>query len=175
MGKRTSFIIIILILIFIILIFYTRRNKAFNDIMIFNLWEDLGEQKYIIDPKKEDKMQIDVFKTIENGTKLHKKIAPGNYGKFDIKLIKPINSNCEIIVKDITNKPQNLIFLLDGKKYNTIEEMQKNLSEKLQTKNKVTIHWKWNYDSGEEKDIQDTEDGEKAERYIFEIKAIVEK
>ena len=68
MGKRTSFIIIILILIFIILIFYTRRNKAFNDIMIFNLWEDLGEQKYIIDPKKEDKMQIDVFKTIENGT-----------------------------------------------------------------------------------------------------------
>lgn len=175
MGKKISIIIIILILILIILIFYTQKSKVFNDIMIFNLWEDLGEQEYIVDPEKEDKIQIDVYQTIENVTELHKKIAPGSYGKFDIKLIKPINSSCEIIVKDITNKPQNLIFLLDGKKYNTIEEMQKILNEKLQTKNKVTIHWKWNYDSGEEKDIQDTDDGEKAERYIFEIKAIVEK
>lgn len=173
MKKKIYISIIILtsISIFILLIFHKSKLKTFDDIIIFSLW---NENQYTINPQNNDKVQIDIFQTIQNGTKTNKKIAPGSYGKFTIKLIKPLESSCELFIKELGHKPKNLIFELDGYKYNSIEDMQENINTLFQINDQITINWKWQYDVNNESDLQDTEDGERAGRYIFEITALIE-
>ena len=172
--EKVKYIIIILILIFIILSFCKSKNNIFNDVMIFSLWGGT-QNEYVLNPQSEEVVQIDVFNTIYNGKKLHKKISPGSYGKFTIKLKKPIDSNSTIILTDITNKPQNLIFELENRKYYTLKQMQQDINTIFQSKNSITINWKWKYDNSSEDDIQDTIDGQNAHRYIFKIQAIIER
>lgn len=194
MKKKIYIIIIILILIFIILNFYKSNKNIINDIMIFDLWEDIGiktnkennQNTYVINPVKQDNIQIDVYKTIQNsyevkevtdnlqGNKIYKKIAPGSYGNFLIKLERPFNSKCNIIVNDLNSKPENLVFILDNKQYNSIKEMQNKLNEIFQVENAVLIQWEWKYENTQENNLQDTYDGENVENYKFEVKAIIE-
>ena len=168
MKKVKYFLIIMLILIIIFLIFYKTPSNIFEDITIFSLW---NENEYVINAKSNDKIQINVFNQINNQ---NKKIAPGSSGNFKIKLIKPDETSCTVNIKEITSKPKNLIFMLDGKKYNSITEMQEAINQKLEKMDYVKINWEWEYDISQEDDLEDTEDGEKAQKYIFEVEAIIE-
>lgn len=169
MKKIIYFLIMIFILIVIFLIFYKSKKIIFDDHTIFNMWDE-----YVINPEKDKSVKIDIFKKVSNGNKVHGKIAPGSYGSFTIRLIKPQNSKVDIQVKDITNKPKNLIFILDNKKFASIGKMQEELKEKLLTQDRVEVNWNWQYETTQEADIEDTKSGEKAQSYIFEIIAIVE-
>ena len=64
--------------------------------------------------------------------------------------------------------------MLDGKKYNSIKEMQEAITQKLEKMDSVKINWKWEYDISQEDDLEDTEDGKKAQKYIFEVEAAIE-
>lgn len=173
--KNIVLIIMILILLFILFKFYKSHINIYDDIMIFSLWENDGMAKeYIINPIKEQTVQIDIFQTIYNSNKIHKKIAPGSYGSFVIKLMRPINSNCKIEVIDTMSKPQNLVFELDGQEFETLKDMEQKLNEKFAVQNIITINWEWKYENNEEGDKEDTRDGENIKKYVFEIKAIVE-
>lgn len=173
MKKKIKILIIILILIIIIFKFYKSKKDILNDIIIFSLWNDIGKDKeYVINPQKDENIQINIFQTIENG--IYKKIAPGSYGKFTIRLIKTKEASCEIILREITKKPQNLIFKINNQTYNSFEEMKEKISKEIIEKNEVTINWNWKYDTNQEEDMEDTNDGEKAQKYLFEIKAIIE-
>ena len=173
--KKVFILIMILILIFIILSFYKSKKNIFDDITIFSLWSEVGnENEYVINPEERKNIKIDVLKTVDKGTDIYRKIAPGSHGKFTIKLTKPIGSNADVILKELSNKPQNLIFMLDKKQYNSIEKMQTEINEIFKTKNEVTIYWQWPYELDTENDVQDTKEGQKAERYLFEINAIIE-
>lgn len=163
-------ILIILFITFIILNFYKSTNSIFDDIMIFGLWDDKGAQnEYEVTFQK--KVEINVFNTINN---TYKKIAPGSKGSFVIKFKRPINSNYKIIIEEKTKKPQNLIFMLDNKRYSSLEEIEEVINEKFINTEKITINWEWKYFINETYDIQDTKDGKNAQTYLFEIKAIVE-
>ena len=175
MKKKIYILTIILILIFIILNIYKSKNIIFNDISIFSLWNDLGEkQEYEINPEKQENIEINLFKTAQKTIGIHKKIAPGSFGQFTIKLTKLKQSEYTVILRDITKKPQNLVFILGGRQYGTITEMEPQLNNIFETTNTATIKWKWRYENDEYGNEKDTEDGEKAQRYIFEIKAIIE-
>lgn len=169
MKKLIYFLIIIFILIMIFLIFYKSKKSIFDDHTIFNMWEE-----YVINPEKDESIQIDIFKKVSNGNKVHGKIAPGSYGSFIVKLIRPENSKIDIQIKDMTNKPENLMFILDNREFYSMEEMQEALKEKFLTEDRVTINWKWQYEISQEGDIEDTKSGENAQSYIFEINAIIE-
>ena len=183
--KKIIYIIIILILIFIILSFFKSKNEIFNDIVIFNLWSNIGDKnEYVINPKKEKSLKIEVYKTIQKGEEtyekidnkvnVYKKIAPGSYGKFTIKIKKSQELNYRILLKDMTLKPENLIFILDGQEYNSIKDMQEKLNNIFKSQDKAIINWKWEYNGNTQNDTKDTKDGENAQSYSFEVKAIVE-
>lgn len=195
MKKKVYLIIIILILIFMILSFCKLKNNIYNDIMIFDLWSDIRisekqENEYIINPKKQNNITIDVFKTVQNGIKtettsrvsgteissaeIYEKVAPGSYGNFAIKIEKPLNQKCNIKVKDLNNKPKNLVFIIDGQRYESIQKIQEKLNQIFQVKNIVIINWEWKYDFNQEKDIEDTQDGKNISNYKFEIFATIE-
>lgn len=173
MKKKLIITIIIIIFVFITLNFQKFKQYIFNDIIIFDLLsQNERDKEYIINYQKEKIVQINVFQTMKNDA--YKKIAPGSYGKFTIKTTKIIEKKDEIILKEITNKPQNLIFIINKKRFNTLKEMQEIVNEQLIKTGKVVINWEWNYDINKEEDIEDTEDGENPQQYIFEIEAIVE-
>lgn len=179
---RKRYVISIILILVIILIFNRTENKSIlKDVLIFNLWSDLGEQnEYIINPEKETK--IDIFQTVEYEKetnrevlyKIHKKVAPGSYGKFSIKLSKPVKSNLKIYLSEIGTKPQNLIFIIGEQRYNSVKQIEEVVTQKLQEEGKIIINWKWQYYDNIQNDIQDTEDGENLEKYYFEIQAIIE-
>ncbi|MBQ2836212.1 MAG: hypothetical protein IJE68_05205 [Clostridia bacterium] len=164
-------ILIILVIIFIILNFYKSNKIIFEDIMILGLWNDIGaKNEYEISSQKT--VKIDIFTTINN--KMYKKIAPGCKGCFVIKFKRPSNTNYSIKIKEKTSKPQNLVFILENKKYNSIKEMENIINEKFVNTDEITINWEWEYYVNDIQDIQDTIEGENAQSYLFEIKAIIE-
>ena len=173
MKKRIYLSIIILILIFIILSFFNSKKQIFDDIAIFNLWSDSDDYEFKINPQEEPSLEIDVFQTGRKNKKYNKKIAPGSRGSFVIKLTKPLNAEYEISLKNITNKPQNLVFILDNRVYNSVEELQDKLNIIFQNQNTATIKWNWNYENNYTGNIIDTKDGEIAQKYIFEVKALI--
>ena len=165
------FILIILAIIFIILNFCKSNKNIFDDITILGLWDDIGaKNEYEI--TSQNTVEIDVFTTINN--KMYKKIAPGSRGSFTIKFKRLPNSNYKINIIEKTSKPQNLVFILGNKKYILLEEMEDVINEKFMNTEKITINWEWKYYIDEKNDVQDTKDGKNAQRYLFEINAIVE-
>lgn len=164
-------IFIILVIIFIILNFYKTNKIIFEDIMIFGLWNDIdAKNEYEISSQKT--VEIDIFTTINN--KMYKKIAPGSKGSFAIKFKRPVDTNYSIEIKDKTSKPQNLVFILENREYNSMTEMEDIINEKFMNVDEIIINWEWKYHINKIQDIQDTKDGENAQKYLFEIKAIIE-
>ena len=164
-------ILIVFAIIFIILNFYKSNKNIFEDIMILGLWDNrVAKNEYEI--TSQDTVEIDIFSTINH--KRYKKIAPGSKGSFVIKFKRPLDSIYEIKINEKTSKPQNLVFILENKKYESLKEMENIINEKFSDNQKITINWEWEYYINQTQDEQDTKDGENAKNYIFEIKAIVE-
>lgn len=164
-------ILIILVIIFVILKFCKSNKNIFDDIIIFGLWDEIGaKNEYEIVPQ--DTTEIDVFSTINNT--LYKKIAPGSSGSFTIKFKKPAKSHYKIVINEKTAKPENLVFILDNQRYKSLKEIENIINEKFFDTSKIKINWEWEYYINGIQDIQDTSDGEKAQKYIFEINAIIE-
>lgn len=173
MKNTTKYILIliILVIIFIILNFYKSKKNIFEDIMIFGLWGGNGiKNEYEINTQ--EPTHIDVFSTINN--RYNKKIAPGSKGSFTIKFKRPADWNYKIIITERTSKPQNLVFSIGNQSFLSLEEMEEVINEKFMNTEKITISWEWKYYIDEIHDIQDTKEGEEAQKYLFEIEAIVE-
>lgn len=170
-SLKNILILVILVIIFIILNFYKSKKNIFDDITILALWDNSGtKNEYQI--ISQNTVEIDVFTSINN--KMYKKIAPGSKGCFAIKFKRPLNSNYIININEKTAKPKNLFFTIENKTYSTLEEMEDVINEKFKNTEEITINWEWKYYIDENHDVEDTRDGENAQRYIFEINAIVE-
>ena len=191
MKKRIYIVIIILILIFIIFKFYKSNKNVFNDILIFGLWNNITENdevintdknnndkkyqyEYVINPQKQSNLQIDMLKTIKNEFGTNQKIAPGSVGEFIIKIDKENNIKSRIIIKDVTKKPENLVFILNGEEFYSIKQLEEKINEIIKETNRIIINWEWKYETNKEQDMQDTKDGKNAQNYIFEVEAILE-
>lgn len=176
MKKRICILITILILIIFIIFllnsFNKNQNLNFKDLLIFGMWQE--DNVYVLDSNKNQEVQVNLYKTIKGGGKLYKKIAPGTKGEFVIIIKKDPDLKCKMIFTNITKKPKNLEFYLNGNTYNTLEEMQNEINEVLKEKDRVTINWEWKYSTNEQEDIEDTQDGEKLKEYVFNMDTIVE-
>lgn len=176
MKKRICILITILILIIFIIFllnsFNKNQNLNFKDLLIFGMWQE--DNVYVLDSNKNQEVQVNLYKTIKGGGKLYKKIAPGTKGEFVIIIKKDPDLKCKMIFTNITKKPKNLEFYLNGNTYNTLEEMQNEINEVLKENDRVTINWEWKYSTNEQEDIEDTQDGEKLKEYVFSMDTIVE-
>lgn len=176
MKKRICILITILILIIFIIFllnsFNKNQNLNFKNLLIFGMWQE--DNVYVLDSNKNQEVQVNLYKTIKGGGKLYKKIAPGTKGEFVIIIKKDPDLKCKMIFTNITKKPKNLEFYLNGNTYNTLEEMQNEINEVLKEKDRVTINWEWKYSTNEQEDIEDTQDGEKLKEYVFNMDTIVE-
>ena len=98
----------------------------------------------------------------------------GTSGKFEIILETNQKINYKIKFESKNDKPQNLSFWIDGKdkKYKRLEDMQNELQGEIDTNKSIIIDWSWDYEIGENQNIQDTKDGENLTKYNFTIYAI---
>ena len=73
----------------------------------------------------------------------------------------------------MNNKPENLVFQIEGKdrKYEKLEDLEKELKGEINENKKIVIHWEWEYEKNNLQDIQDTKDGENIKQYNFTIYA----
>ena len=95
------------------------------------------------------------------------------WGGNSIKKEYEINSQ-NTIETEKTSKPQNLVFSIENRKYLSLKEMEDVINKKFINTDRITINWEWKYYIDEIHDIQDTKDGERVQKYLFEIEAIVE-
>lgn len=134
--------------------------------------------------ENEEKMQtISLKSKMNNSTLLNNKIAPGTEGEFQIKLDangSDVGINYVIKFENETNKPTNLKFTYDGKTYNSLTELQKDLTgtidangqEKIKT---LTVGWNWNYETGSTQqeivasDLIDTKEAKEIKNYTFDV------
>ena len=165
---KNILILMILILIFIILTINKSPHNIFDDFLIFGFLEN-KENKYELSAN--EKIEIDIFNNIYKG---NKKIAPGSKGSFIIKLKKAENYNLKIKVNENTRKPQNLEFIIDGKKYSWLKNAEDIINYKLSEEDEITIDWEWQYEISQFHNIEDTKDGQSIQKYIFEVETIIE-
>lgn len=134
--------------------------------------------------ENEEKMQTISLKSKQNNsTLLNNKIAPGTEGEFQIKLDATgadVGINYAIKFENETRKPTNLKFTYDGKKYNSLGDLQKDLTgiinadEQEKTKT-LTIGWNWKYETGTTQqeisanDLIDTKEAKEINSYTFDI------
>lgn len=144
---------------------------------------EVATWSFKVNGKKEQVQAINLISTCDEKMLVDNKIAPGTSGSFNIIVDgtgSDIGINYNIIFKDEANKPNNLKFIYEGVEYNSIQEIQDNLSGTINANDAdktrtLNIKWEWKYETGlsateiESNDLIDTRNAEEIENYTFNI------
>ena len=144
---------------------------------------EIATWDFKVNGQKEQVEQINLVSTCNNETLVNNKIAPGTSGEFKIIVDatgSEVGINYNITFTEEENKPQNLKFIYDGVKYDSIKELENNLSGIINAnepnKSKtINIQWEWEYETGKTEeeinanDILDTKDAEQIKNYTFDV------
>ena len=129
--------------------------------------------------------QIQTINLASNNNKnlTDNKIAPGTSGNFQIKINAEgaeVGINYKISFINETNKPQNLFFIYNDKKYKNITEMEKDLTGTIdattgEKEKNIEIYWEWPYETMIDGDSSvndkiDTQHSKNIKEYTFDIK-----
>ena len=165
--------------------FSSEEDKKNSETKINNQNENLSNSlnkiektpmKYVfnVSYKNIDFKNIKLIDTFDEDTLINKKIAPGTYGKFQILLQTNKKTNYQIKFEDENDKPKNLIFRLNekDKKYESLKDMEKELTGEITKDKEIVIYWQWEYENNKNDNIQDTKDGENIKNYNFTIYVI---
>ena len=116
---------------------------------------------------------LELSETINTKTLVYEKIAPGTSGNFDIVLKSKEETNYKISFESENVKPTNLQFYTseNDKRYNSLEELGKDLSGKLlkDDEKNITVNWEWCYEINEKNNKKDTTEAKKIREYNFII------
>jgi len=126
---------------------------------------------------------IQLGSTCNNETLIDNKIAPGTSGGFNIMVDgtgSDVGINYHIVFENETVKPTNLKFIYNSQEFNSIEELQNNLSGTINANDEdktrtLTIGWKWDYETGKtEEEIAsndkiDTQNAQNIANYTFNV------
>lgn len=184
MSKRKRILLIVSILAIIILSFIGGQtySKYVSEVKGDGLAE-VATWSFKVNGQQEQVQTINLASTCNEETLLDNKIAPGTSGSFNI-IIDGTDSDVGIDYKikflNERGKPNNLKFKYQNTEFNSINELQENLSGRINAndENKIrtlNIEWEWKYETGDnEQDIAnndkiDTEDAKDISQYTFNV------
>lgn len=144
---------------------------------------DIANWSFKVNEKEEKIQTISLKSTINNKTLLNNQIAPGTEGNFEIKLDatgSEVGINYVVKFQNESQKPTNLKFSYNGKNYDSLTQLQQDLTgvinanaqEKIKT---IQISWNWKYETGStaqeiaQNDEIDTLNGKQISNYTFDI------
>lgn len=144
---------------------------------------EVATWNFKVNGQKEEVQEIKLASTYNNESLVNNKIAPGTNGSFNIIVDttgSEVGINYNIKFTEESNKPHNLKFIYNENEYNSIKELEKDLSgtilatdeEKTRT---INIKWKWDYETGKseeeiaQNDIIDTKDANNITNYTFQV------
>ena len=144
---------------------------------------DIASWRFKVNENEEKLQTIALKSTMNNTTLINNKIAPGTEGDFQIKLDatgSEVGINYVIKFENESQKPSNLKFTYDGKTYNSLTDLQQDLTGTINAndQNKVktlTIGWNWAYVTGTSdqeiasSDIIDTKEAKQIHNYTFDV------
>lgn len=184
MKKSKKIVLIIIAIIAIILAFVGGQTYAKNMSRVTGKgMADIASWSFKVN-ENADKMQtISLKSTINNSTLLNNKIAPGTEGSFQIKLDATnteVGINYAIKFENETKKPTNLKFVYEGKTYNSLINLQKDLigtinADEENKEKTLIIGWNWLYQTGKTQeeifanDAIDTQEAKIITNYSFDI------
>lgn len=157
-------------------------NQYFTEVKGEGMAE-IATWNFKINGQKEQVQVIQLISTCDNETLVNNKIAPGTSGSFNIIVDgtgSDVGIQYNISFSNENNKPTNLKFEYENVEYNSIQELQSNLSgvikAKEQKKSKtLNIKWEWAYETGSneteiaENDQIDTQNAQEFQNYTFDV------
>lgn len=181
--KKIVLFIVIAIILLIVLFVCGRAYAEYKSRVTGRGTADIASWSFKVNENDEKMQTISLKSTLNNNTLVNNKIAPGTEGSFKIKLDatgSDVGVNYVIKFQNETQKPQNLKFLYNEKIYESLTELEKNLTGIINAndKNKIidlTIGWNWKYETGNTikdislSDIIDTQDAKRINNYTFDI------
>lgn len=144
---------------------------------------DIARWSFKVNENEEKLQTISLKSTINNSTLINNKIAPGTEGEFQIKLDatgSDVGINYVIKFENESQKPTNLKFTYDGKTYNSLTNLQQDLTGIINAndENKVKtlkVGWNWKYETGNTaqeitaNDLVDTQNAKQMSNYTFDV------
>ena len=184
MTKKKKVIIAILILAVMVLAFI--GGQAYAKYITEVKGEGVAEVatwSFKVNGQKEQVQAINLSSTCNDETLVDNKIAPGTSGSFNIIVDgtdSDVGINYNITFKDEANKPNNLKFIYEDVEYNSIQELQNNLSGTINANDEdktriLNVGWEWKYETGSNEteiannDSIDTQNAEAIQNYTFNV------
>lgn len=184
MSKKKKIILIIAVLSCIIVSFIGGQSysKYVSEVR-GNGMAEVATWSFKVNGQKEEVQTIQLASTCNNETLINNKIAPGTRGSFNILVDgtgSEVGIDYNIQFTNETTKPSNLKFTYNDKQYNSIIELEKDLSGTINAneENKtrtLKINWEWPYETGSNEneiannDKIDTQNAQNIATYSFNV------
>lgn len=184
MSKKKKIILIIAVLSCIIVSFIGGQSysKYVSEVRGDGMAE-VATWSFKVNGQKEEVQTIQLASTCNNETLINNKIAPGTRGSFNILVDgtgSEVGIDYNIQFTNETTKPSNLKFTYNDKQYNSIIELEKDLSGTINAneENKtrtLKINWEWPYETGSNEneiannDKIDTQNAQNIATYSFNV------
>ena len=184
MKKSKKIVLLVIAIVAITLLFVGGRAYAKYMARVTGKGTaDIAAWSFKVNENEEKLQTISLKSTINNSSLVNNKIAPGTEGEFQIKLDatgSEVGINYVIKFENESQKPTNLKFTYDGKTYNSLKNLQQDLTGTINAndENKVkaiTVGWNWKYETGNtaqeiaSNDLIDTQDAKQMSNYTFDI------
>ncbi len=184
MSKKKKAILILAVLSCILLAFIGGQSfsKYVSEVRGDGIAE-VATWSFKVNGQQEEVQTINLNSTCNNETLINNKIAPGTSGNFNIMVDgtgSDVGIHYSIKFENETTKPTNLKFVYDKKEYNSITELENDLSGTIYANDEnkertLSIGWKWNYETGTQdseianNDRIDTQDAKAIANYTFDV------
>ena len=188
MSKKKKIIIVLAILLTIAVSFFGGQtfSKYTTEIQGSGNAE-VAAWSFRVYGDNEQTQNVKLSSTVNDGTLVGNKIAPGTKGSFVIKIDgrgSDVGIKYNLKLQNETQKPSNLLYTYAGMSYDNLTDLLQaaggtidaNAEEAKKVK-EIVVKWVWPYEtkitSSEvdlaKEDQQDTQDGENISSYSFDI------
>ena len=184
MSKKRKVLLVLAVLLIILLAFIGGQAYAkYVSEVRGNGVAEVATWDFKVNGQSEQVEEINLASTCNNETLVNNKIAPGTTGSFNI-IVDATDSDVgidyNITFTEEENKPENLKFFYNEKEYNSIKELEEDLSGTINANEEdktrtLNVQWEWSYETGSNEeeiaknDLIDTKDGQTIQNYNFEV------
>lgn len=184
MTKKKKVLVVLAILAVILLAFIGGQAYAkYVSEVRGNGIAEVATWNFKVNGQNEQVEEINLASTCDNETLVNNKIAPGTSGSFNIIVDatgSEVGINYNITFTEENNKPQNLKFEYNNIEYNSIKDLEEDLSGTINANDEnktktLNVKWKWEYETGSNpgeitnNDLVDTKNGQEIENYTFDV------